>query len=246
MTETEWRNCTDPTPMLMSLQGKASDRKLRLFAVACHERIFHHLTDKRDCRKTIEFAERFADGLATKIELRGKAWGKPGSVFTVVHHDAWDAAEDSASYAAEAAKNVVLRLDPFLFQERELAFKRAASDSLSFGEAFQNIEMALPKEWIGKGNCARDAERAGQCVLIREIFGPLPFRLVSLDPSWLTTNVREISQAIYDDRAFDHMPILADALMDAGCDSDEIIHHCRSDGPHVRGCWVVDLLLGNK
>ncbi|MCE9532300.1 MAG: hypothetical protein K8T89_14440 [Planctomycetes bacterium] len=81
---------------------------------------------------------------------------------------------------------------------------------------------------------------------MREIFGPLPFRLVSLDPSWLTTNVREISQAIYDDRAFDHMPILADALMDAGCDSDEIIHHCRSDGPHVRGCWVVDLLLGNK
>ncbi|MCE9530059.1 MAG: hypothetical protein K8T89_02810 [Planctomycetes bacterium] len=80
--------------------------------------------------------------------------------------------------------------------------------------------------------------------LFHDVVGPLPFRLVTLDPHWITLTVTDIAQAIYNDRAFDRMPILADALMDAGCDNDEIIHHCRGPGPHVRGCWVVDLLLG--
>ena len=56
----------------------------------------------------------------------------------------------------------------------------------------------------------------------------------------------QIAQAIYDDRAFDRMPILADALEDAGCTDRAILDHCRSEGPHVRGCWVVDLLLGKE
>ncbi|MCE9530975.1 MAG: hypothetical protein K8T89_07610 [Planctomycetes bacterium] len=71
-----------------------------------------------------------------------------------------------------------------------------------------------------------------------------PFRPVTIDPRWLTSNVVDLALAIYEDRAFDRMPILADALMDAGCDSDEIIHHCRGVGPHVRGCWVLDSILG--
>ncbi|MCE9530621.1 MAG: hypothetical protein K8T89_05755 [Planctomycetes bacterium] len=80
---------------------------------------------------------------------------------------------------------------------------------------------------------------------MREIFGN-PFRPVTIDPRWQTSNVIDLATAIYTDRAFDRMPILADALMDAGCDNDEIIHHCRGDGPHVRGCWVVDLILGKE
>ena len=53
-----------------------------------------------------------------------------------------------------------------------------------------------------------------------------------------------LARAFYDDRAFDRLPLLADALMDAGCASEEILAHCRSEGPHFRGCWVVDLALG--
>jgi hypothetical protein len=53
-----------------------------------------------------------------------------------------------------------------------------------------------------------------------------------------------LARAIYDDHAFGRMPILEDALRDAGCDNEEIMSHCGSDGPHVRGCWVVDLILG--
>jgi hypothetical protein len=79
--------------------------------------------------------------------------------------------------------------------------------------------------------------------LFRDIFGN-PFRPVSLDPAWLTSTVVLLAKGIYDDRAFDRLPILADALQDAGCDNDDILGHCRGPGPHVRGCWVVDLVLG--
>ena len=63
---------------------------------------------------------------------------------------------------------------------------------------------------------------------------------------WQSSTVLDLARTIYDLRQFDTMPILGDALMDAGCDSDEIIQHCRAPGPHVRGCWVVDLLLNRE
>jgi hypothetical protein len=81
----------------------------------------------------------------------------------------------------------------------------------------------------------------------RDIFGPPPLRCVSAQRSWLAGNggtVLKIAQAIYEDRTFDRLPILADALEEAGCDNADILDHCRGPGPHVRGCWVVDLLLG--
>jgi hypothetical protein len=78
---------------------------------------------------------------------------------------------------------------------------------------------------------------------VRCIFGN-PFRPVTLDPSWRTSTVLALAEGIYTDRAFDRLPILADALQDAGCENDAILSHCRGLGPHVRGCWVVDLILG--
>ncbi len=91
---------------------------------------------------------------------------------------------------------------------------------------------------------AKAGRRAAQCAVVRDIVGPLPFRPVSLDPAWLTSDVLALARGIYDDKAFDRMPILADALQDAGCDNDDVLTHCRGDGPHARGCWAVDLLLG--
>ena len=79
--------------------------------------------------------------------------------------------------------------------------------------------------------------------VIRDIFGN-PFRPVTADPAWLTSDVVALATSIYAEKAFDRLPILADALQDAGCDNADVLDHCRSDGPHVRGCWVVDLLLG--
>ena len=82
-----------------------------------------------------------------------------------------------------------------------------------------------------------------QCELLREL---VPFRSMTLNPEWRTATVVALARGIYDERAFDRMPILADALQDAGCDSADILGHCRGPGPHVRGCWVVHLVLGKS
>ena len=70
-----------------------------------------------------------------------------------------------------------------------------------------------------------------------------PFMTFAFDARWLTADAVGLARGIYEDRAFERMPLLADALMDAGCDDEQILTHCRSAGPHVRGCWVVDLVL---
>lgn len=89
------------------------------------------------------------------------------------------------------------------------------------------------------------AERAAQATLLQDIFGN-PFRLVAYSPSWRTDTAVSVARQMYDARDFSAMPILADALQDAGCDGDDILNHCRSEGPHVRGCWAVDLVLGKE
>ena len=82
------------------------------------------------------------------------------------------------------------------------------------------------------------------CDLTRDIFGN-PFRPVVCDPSWLTSDVLALARGIYAEKAFDRMPILADALQDAGCANEDVLSHCRAaSATHVRGCWVVDLVLG--
>ena len=77
--------------------------------------------------------------------------------------------------------------------------------------------------------------------LLRELVGN-PFHPITLSPSWLTSTVVSLANQMYESRDFSAMPILADALMDASCDNEEILTHCRGPGPHVRGCWVLDLL----
>jgi hypothetical protein len=97
-------------------------------------------------------------------------------------------------------------------------------------------------------DAAREAYRSeseAHACLLRDIFGNF-FRPVTVDPSWLTSTAVSLARLMYDSRDFSAMPILADALQDAGCDSDDILNHCRGPGPHVRGCWIVDLVLGKE
>ena len=100
----------------------------------------------------------------------------------------------------------------------------------------ENAVYVAPTSKAGR----KDAVR-----LIRDIFGN-PFRPVAFDRGWRTDDVLGLARGVYEDRAFDRLPILADALQDAGCDSEDILGHCRFDSPHVRGCWVVDLVLGKE
>ena len=96
---------------------------------------------------------------------------------------------------------------------------------------------------LRRANCLVSKEY--QVQVIQEVLGN-PFRRVAIDPAWRTSTVVALARGIYDEKAFDRMPILADALQDAGCDSDDVLSHCRGGGPHVRGCWVVDLVLGKE
>jgi hypothetical protein len=103
---------------------------------------------------------------------------------------------------------------------------------------------AARKAWAEAESVVQDHQRR-QCELLRDIFGN-PFRQVAFDPRWRSGNTIELGAAICKEKAFERMPILADALMDAGCDDAVILDHCRADTPHVRGCWVVDLVLARE
>ncbi|OAI38704.1 hypothetical protein AYO40_01740 [Planctomycetaceae bacterium SCGC AG-212-D15] len=82
--------------------------------------------------------------------------------------------------------------------------------------------------------------------LLHCVVGPLPFRSTSISPSCLSPTVAALARTTYDEGLFDRLPILADALEDAGCNEPTILEHCRGSGPHIRGCWVIDLILDKK
>ena len=100
-----------------------------------------------------------------------------------------------------------------------------------------------------EANCQTGAERAAVTATdadaVRDVFGN-PFRPVAFDPAWRTPRVLALAQAVYEERAFDRLPILADALEEAGCDNAALLAHCREPGLHARGCWAVDAVLGKK
>lgn len=220
MTEKEWLVCTDPTSMLDFLHGQASDRKLRLFAVACCRRIWTLVGNDR--RRLAVLTEGYADGQVDQAELLTACDEAHDSDWTAglafKEAAALDDIEDAAAYAAGNAA-------------------RAAADAATDYPAFSERTAA----WIA----ACQTEFAGQAALLREVFGN-PFRPITVENSWLTATVVALATAVYDDRAFDRLPILADALEDAGCTHADILNHCHQPGEHVRGCWAVDLLLGKK
>jgi hypothetical protein len=239
MTEAEWRNSDQPEPLLAFLRGKATDRKLRLYAVACCRLIGELLTDERS-RAVVEASERFADGLASRQEL--------------------DTAEGRAWAAVEAAQ-------PLLTRELTVAYgiagttgkvwswaARAAAEAASpdAGQAVSATASAVERaaiEWAMELQdpkaVARVAGAAVRTDLVRDLFGN-PFRPVAFDPFWRSPAVVGLASSIYEEHTFDQLPLLADALTDAGCADDELLVHCRSAGTHARGCWAVDLALGKS
>lgn len=96
-----------------------------------------------------------------------------------------------------------------------------------------------------RGHPAHVARVVERNHLLRCVFGN-PFRPVVFDPKWWSETATALAAGIYEERAFDRLPILADALEEAGCDHADVLAHCRGSGPHARGCWVVDLVLGKE
>jgi hypothetical protein len=89
------------------------------------------------------------------------------------------------------------------------------------------------------------AQRQWEALFVRDIFGN-PFCTVTLEPAWLTPSVTALAQGVYEERAFDRLSVIADALEEAGCTDADFLDHLRGPGPHTRGCWPLDLLLGKS
>jgi hypothetical protein len=195
--------CTDPAAMLEFLRGKASDRKLRLFAASrCRE--FWPLFAEQRSRDAVEVAEQCSESR-----------------------------NDSALAAAHAAATAGFQdaLDKWIHRLPVHATEQDAGNA-----ALLIANQRGPTLW----------HRASIANQLREVFGNPCHPSPPLTPfilGWNDGTVVKLAQGIYDERAFDRLPILADALEDAGCQDAEILGHCRHADGHVRGCWVVDLCL---
>jgi hypothetical protein len=233
MTEAEWLACEQPEPMLPHLRTacvhrrKGGRRKLRLFACACWRRVWHLIGDGQDrwpaSQALVEVMEGYADGD-----------GMGGSM-AAAQDAGWQLGSRSATVAAVGAIDQATW--PAMQEELDRGDYPAPPGYLvSAREAEVRVRV-------------RSLEHRAQSALVRCIFGN-PFRPVTLDPAHRISIVASLARAVYDER---HLPsgeldplrlaILADALEEIGA-TDELVAHLRSPGPHVRGCFVIDLCLG--
>ena len=201
MTEAEWLAAVDPQMLLAHHTRLASQRKLRLAAVACARHVWPLLAD----RWSREAVDRHDFAVARDAATEAVEWcakNAPGQALHAARAAAAVTLEDPAAAAREAAGAVL--------------------DALG-----ENVGALL-------------------CESVRDVFGN-PFRPVVLQPSWLGRDggIKFLARALYDGWRFAELPALADAIAKEGCQgATAVLAHCRGPGPHVRGCWVLDMLTG--
>jgi hypothetical protein len=215
----KWPEGVNLQPLFFSLYGHISPRRQRLVAVAMCRRVAHLLPDK-GCRAALDIAERYADrevkraDLASAHQAAQSAWGRIGGV-TFTNR------EDAPRYAVRALASLTHPT------------KRHFADRVADGCA-----AAAGCEDPGRYSQLHNAECVRQKRLLLDVLPP-----VAVDPGWQTSTVVVLARGIYTELAFDRLPILGDALEDAGCNDEDLLGHCRGPGPHIRGCWALDLLL---
>jgi hypothetical protein len=259
MTEEEWLSSTDPTPMLEFLRGKASDRKLKLLACSIvrlapfaedgrsmweqapeydwfMQRSWQYTVDSNNevsqtqelvqmnCHEAIEVVERSVDTPGMEAMLATAAF-----------------ATFAARYHAEAGtSDYVPNPEPGADHQDQMAsfFEMTATYPDAIHPLFTNWDRGSPESWL------RSLFFPAISAILRCLFNP--FHPIPLNPTWQTSTVLALAQGIYQDRAFDRLPILADALLDSECDNPDLLNHLRSEGPHTRGCWAIDLLTNRE
>jgi hypothetical protein len=242
MTDVEWSSEPDPRKLLQFLRGatgppdtrddpqtscvylpleRYNPRTMRLYAVACCRALPINVFDERSTA-ILTAAERFADARTNSdrsgIRAARRSLNELGRE-SAVYRDGWHCgySNPSVSLLAETCRRDVLRGLIPLTDRRLALWNRSPHPG-------------------GGARCYAE--------LLRDIVGS-PFRPVSVEPRWLTSSVLALARAMYESRDFAAMPILGDALEEAGCDSPEILAHCRG-GPHTRGCWAVDLVFATE
>jgi hypothetical protein len=221
MTEDEWKTSCDHQSMMKVLRGckVASERKLRRFAYECAMLAIQNVPTRSVYTHLLSLAEKLSEGMSMPDEIR-------------------NACEECLALELAATSRSDARIAAAVSDTLEPeAFSAAAGTISDF--------LHLDNEW-------RIADQGEFADLLRCIFGnpfrglKVGFRPVTLNPAWLTSTVLTLAGQMYESRDFSPMPILADALQDAGCDNEDVLYHCRQPREHVRGCWVVDLILGKS
>ena len=241
MTEAEWLACNDPEPMLIFLFESGSDdshrvgrlslRQGTLLGAACCRRL--RFVDADEVNRTwVAIAERKADGLLDEGEhaaTRHACRVAAEHALAGCRGDANDRSpnDGDAAYCATEAVSLLLHMaDPSLTKSI--------------------LQLCGEAAWYAGARDPEGAETRAQSDILRDIVGN-PLRLITFSPSWRTDTTVALASQMYSSRDFSAMPILADALQDAGCDNEDILNHCRDPKQvHVRGCWVVDLVLGKE
>ena len=216
-----WLSCREPHQLLDRLGACTTRRKLRLWACACVRQIWDKLDHR--CKAAVVAAEEYADHLISRATM--------GIASKTAYKSVREAKNQELRSAATAARWVSKsRLD---YREAETSPEIASSI------------MGYRDPYVEAYNATHAAVQLHQIDLLRDIFHS-PFISVNYDNLWSTPIVLNLAQTIYQERLWETMPILADALEDAGCDDVSALEHCRSPKQHVRGCWLVDLILGKS
>jgi hypothetical protein len=243
MTEADWLTGPDFAAHARFAAGRLSPRRQRLLAAAfC--RAASHLFDHPELTRALSAIEWYADGKDAAAELekarqacrfvamdvyerhaRQSDAGQIGGATAVHHEVAWAVA--CAASTPLTPLDVANRVAGAVVQARTGAGLLTPVPSSVFNDAAAEQSLAMRAVvWEVAGN---------------------PFRPAAYNPAWRTDTALALASQMYDRREFSAMPILADALQDAGCDNEDVLNHCRDPhAHHVRGCWVVDLVLGKE
>jgi hypothetical protein len=253
MTEAEWLAATDPWALFDYLGDRIPERKAALYVCGGLRVIWDRWLYHDSSRRAVEVAERWADGQATADELGHAVYRAEVPTFGFDFESVFSR-QRRRSMHGEFRVRHIKGIDPNEYDmDADDTPKQAPlgdpEKALQLVNAAHIAYHGLHIHHRGLDDhlfdhLSQQADWPGGW-LVRDIFDN-PFRPVAFDPAWRSEAAVSLATGIYADRAFDRMPILADALEEAGCDHPDVLAHCRGPGPHVRGCWVVDLVLGKQ
>lgn len=223
----DWVTAGSPYASFKILDGltrKVSPRKLRLYGLACCS-LIENLDSDEDCARAIELAEQVVAGVASADEVADLRSRMKERFLAIC---AGEEEYPFGNWKLGAAQSLLQDDDDFLTDAPIMA-----------GDA------DLLGVWNSAVSAPGEAEHQNLADLLREVLGN-PFIPFEFDPSWRTATVVETATSIYEEKQFDRMAELAVALKEAGCEDERLLAHCRKKGGHVRGCWVLDLILENE
>jgi hypothetical protein len=265
-----WWECDEIKPMLSQVRRTLTRRKKRLLVVAAARRVEHLMRDIRS-RQVLDAAERHADGMdeARALTAARAAAQEAQREASELSHSAWQELREQCEAAglewrvfvhhSPVVKNVKVRRSVAAARASSVDYHAATAAVLtgtaspSLNSVSADIEKALTFAERLANRPVNNLTFPAACEaalsdLVREVVGD-PFREALIQPAWLACNggvVPGLAQAIHDEKAFDRLAVLGDALEEAGCEDRALLEHLRRPGGHVRGCWALDAVLGKR